>query len=41
MTCRLPNGCGHEFCWMCLADWNTHGEATGGFYKCNKFVSDE
>jgi len=34
MTCRHPN-CGHEFCWMCGADWNTHGSATGGFYKCN------
>ncbi|KAL4464710.1 hypothetical protein ABPG74_011271 [Tetrahymena malaccensis] len=37
MTCRPPNGCGFEFCWLCLGDWKTHGEATGGFYKCNKF----
>ncbi|KAF8603504.1 hypothetical protein BDV93DRAFT_523280 [Ceratobasidium sp. AG-I] len=21
MTCRLPVGCGHEFCWLCLADY--------------------
>jgi len=25
MTCRKPGGCGHEFCWICLADWNGHG----------------
>ncbi|KAJ1308383.1 hypothetical protein OPQ81_004089 [Rhizoctonia solani] len=23
MTCRLPVGCGHEFCWICLADYRT------------------
>lgn len=37
MTCRPPNGCGHEFCWLCLGDWKSHSEQTGGFYKCNKF----
>lgn len=21
MTCRRPAGCGHEFCWVCLADY--------------------
>lgn len=21
MTCRRPGGCGHEFCWACLADY--------------------
>ncbi|KAL5638028.1 hypothetical protein ACGC1H_002333 [Rhizoctonia solani] len=21
MTCRRPGGCGHEFCWVCLADY--------------------
>ncbi|CAG7851770.1 SubName: Full=Uncharacterized protein {ECO:0000313/EMBL:CCA71208.1} [Serendipita indica DSM 11827] len=21
MTCRRPGGCGHEFCWECLAPW--------------------
>jgi hypothetical protein len=30
-TCK----CGHEFCWMCMADWKTHGSATGGYYQCN------
>jgi hypothetical protein len=22
MTCRKPLGCGHEFCWRCLADYD-------------------
>jgi len=34
MTCRHPQ-CGHEFCWMCMAPWKTHGSSTGGYYKCN------
>jgi len=34
MTCR---NCKHEFCWLCKGDWNLHGSATGGFYKCNKY----
>lgn len=34
MTCRSALGCGHEFCWLCLGDWSTHGQKTGGFYKC-------
>lgn len=21
MTCRRPGGCGHEFCWLCLGNW--------------------
>ena len=34
MTCSQ---CGHGFCWLCLADWTTHGagSGSGGFYKCN------
>ncbi|CAJ1436964.1 unnamed protein product [Effrenium voratum] len=24
MTCRKPGGCGHEFCWICLKDWQNH-----------------
>jgi len=24
MTCRPPGGCHHEFCWICLKDWNGH-----------------
>jgi len=32
MTCRKEaGGCGHEFCWLCFADWNKHKD-------CNKFV---
>eukprot|EP00697_Spironema_sp_BW2_P016810 gnl/Spiro4/8242_TR4356_c0_g1_i1.p1 gnl/Spiro4/8242_TR4356_c0_g1~~gnl/Spiro4/8242_TR4356_c0_g1_i1.p1 ORF type:complete len:480 (-),score=184.53 gnl/Spiro4/8242_TR4356_c0_g1_i1:82-1488(-) len=30
MTHRPP-GCGHEFCWLCLTDWATHGG-----YNCNR-----
>ncbi|CAG9313202.1 unnamed protein product [Blepharisma stoltei] len=38
MTCRREvNGCGHEFCWLCLGPWTDHNSATGGFYKCNKY----
>ncbi|KAK9833366.1 hypothetical protein WJX84_001950 [Apatococcus fuscideae] len=29
--------CKHEFCWLCLASWQEHGERTGGFYNCNKY----
>jgi ariadne-1 len=38
MTCRV---CRHEFCWICMNAWTEHGQNTGGFYKCNKFVSGE
>jgi len=24
MTCRKPGGCGHEFCWICMAPWAGH-----------------
>lgn len=34
MNCR---SCGHDFCWMCLGPWKSHNQATGGYYKCNKF----
>lgn len=31
MTCRTTaGGCGHEFCWICFADWKSHK-------ACNKF----
>ena len=32
MTCRK---CKHDFCWLCLGDWKTHGSGTGGYYACN------
>lgn len=34
MTCKL---CGNEFCWLCLGKWQEHGNATGGYYNCNKY----
>merc|ERR1712187_499641 len=34
---KEPRGSGHEFCWLCLGDWKTHGSQTGGFYACNRF----
>lgn len=33
MTCR----CGYQFCWLCLGDWTSHGDSTGGYYRCNVF----
>ena len=42
MTCkREVGGCGYEFCWICLGDWTKHGSETGGYYKCNRFMSSE
>ncbi|CAE7781353.1 putative E3 ubiquitin-protein ligase ARI5 [Symbiodinium microadriaticum] len=35
MVCSKAGGCGHEFCWLCLGDWSTHGTSTGGYYQCN------
>jgi hypothetical protein len=29
--------CAHHFCWLCLGDYATHSDQTGGFYACNKF----
>ncbi len=35
MTCRKEaGGCGHEFCWICFADWKGHN-------ACNKFDVDK
>lgn len=34
MTCRKEaGGCGHEFCWLCMANWKNH-------QSCNKFTED-
>lgn len=38
MTCVV---CGHEFCWLCRAAWNTHGEQTGGYFACNRYATSE
>lgn len=37
MTCQR---CKHEFCWICMGDWNDHGANTGGYYKCNKYDNE-
>ena len=34
ITCQK---CKHEFCWICLGDWASHGANTGGYYRCNKY----
>ena len=26
--------CKHEFCWMCLCDWKTHGSE---YYECSRY----
>jgi len=35
MVCSKAGGCGHNFCWLCLGEWSTHGSSTGGYYQCN------
>lgn len=37
MNCRK---CRKEFCWICMQDWSLHSDNTGGYFQCNKFVSD-
>jgi E3 ubiquitin-protein ligase RNF14 len=43
MTCRRPSGCGHEFCWVCLADYgpirahgNHHHEKKCSYYRAKR-----
>ena len=38
IVCRQ---CKHEFCWLCKGAWSEHGNATGGFYNCNKYSDKE
>ncbi|KFK38983.1 hypothetical protein AALP_AA3G184900 [Arabis alpina] len=33
MTCSPP--CGHQFCWICLKAWTSHG--TRGYFACNRY----
>eukprot|EP01155_Anaeramoeba_flamelloides_P023983 Anaeramoba_flamelloidesa808762_74.p1 GENE.a808762_74~~a808762_74.p1 ORF type:complete len:507 (-),score=110.01 a808762_74:95-1615(-) len=35
MTCKKETqGCGYEFCWVCLGPWSIHGTE---YYKCNHY----
>lgn len=39
MVCaKRSGGCGHEFCWLCLGAWESHGSETGGYYTCNLYT---
>ena len=38
MTCSK---CKHEYCWLCMGDWKSHGSNTGGFFKCNLYKEEE
>jgi len=38
MTCQQ---CKYEFCWICMGNWVEHSATTGGYYRCNKFESDD
>ncbi|CAM9447267.1 unnamed protein product, partial [Phaeothamnion confervicola] len=38
MTCKQ---CNWEFCWICMGPWQEHGNATGGFYKCNRYDANK
>lgn len=34
MNCKI---CKYEFCWICNGSWDQHNQATGGYYKCNRY----
>ena len=38
---RVPKagGCGHEFCWLCLGEWASHGTSTGGLLGSRKLLA--
>lgn len=38
MTCSR---CKHEFCWLCKGSWKEHGNATGGYYRCNRWEASQ
>jgi len=38
MTCKK---CKHEFCWLCKGSWSSHGDITGGYYKCNSYETNK
>lgn len=29
--------CRHDFCWVCLGDWKTHGSE---YYECSRYKED-
>ncbi|XP_075249273.1 E3 ubiquitin-protein ligase ariadne-1-like [Convolutriloba macropyga] len=35
MTCKT---CSHHFCWICMDDWNKHGQ---NWYNCTRFQEDQ
>ena len=39
MICSNPH-CKHEFCWICRNSWKLHSSATGGFFRCNRWVEE-
>ncbi|KAG9014383.1 hypothetical protein FRB94_012789 [Tulasnella sp. JGI-2019a] len=48
MTCRPPGGCGHEFCWLCLAGYedilkhgNHHHRRTCQYYSAYDSEDDD
>ena len=30
--------CKHDFCWMCLGNWRTHGSE---YYECSRYCSED
>jgi len=38
MTCKK---CRHEFCWICMQNWDKHSNRTGGFFQCNIYADSK